>query len=508
MKPKLSAIEEYRIKVVKLIIIFLSCSIIFSALSFFGQKAGGKLPKVPWEYLIAFLIFVLIEAALLLWKRRAFIREGHLVVKQYKQIKALVFFILIVNFNLCTYINPNIDNWVTIVYFTMIVAFFLDMKMTMGFIILSAVSIIVSFIASPDALPSQELYGNLFSSRISLMMFIYFSIGVMVYFTGNILANAKEDQVTQSQSRVEEVMGKVTGLMKQLGITTESLSFIAQAENASMEQIADTTQTIEVSNAKIVQGSRKSADNLEKLKSGSLEITDRVQDTQQVSSAMVGVSLENETALESVLEISEKLKSSTSHTLEVAHALKGKTEKIEQLLQLIQNVAGETNLLALNASIEAARAGDAGRGFAVVALEVRKLADSTKESLANVTEVVEEFKQDTIQVEQLTHSNSTQIFNQNEVLNRTVVQIKEMINELKRSAKAIEHVDQLSKEQNDYMQNTIAFNNDILNSVQEEMEQFHGIVSLVQDNKKAIEDIVHSTDQLNLIIKEIGGLLE
>lgn len=508
MKPKLSAIEEYRIKVVNLIIIFLSCSIVVSAISFISQKMQGDLPNIKWSYLVAFMIFVLTETGILIWKKKVFVKNGNLVLNEYKQIKVLVFFILIVNFNCLTYISPNIDSWATLFYFTMIIAYFLDMKLTVAFVILSAISVIVSFKVAPGTLPDVGMYGDMFSSRAALMIFIYFSIGVMVYFTGNILANAKEDQVSRNQNKLEEVIAKVTLLMKQLSDTTMSLSSIAQSENASMEEIASTSQIIEESNGKIIEESKKSSANLEKLKDGSIEITNKVQDTQRVSQAMVDVSRKNETALTEVLKISEKLKESTSHTLGVTSTLQEKTEKIDQLLQIIQQVAGETNLLALNAAIEAARAGESGKGFAVVAQEVRKLADSTKESLANVKEVVDEFKEDTKRVEELTRSNSEQIINQNEVLDNTVSQIKNMIEELKHSAQAIKHVDNLSKNQNEYMHDTIAFNDEILNSVQEEMQQFHDIASLVQENKEEIEEIVHSIEDLNEIINEIGILLQ
>lgn len=62
--------------------------------------------------------------------------------------------------------------------------------------------------------------------------------------------------------------------------------------------------------------------------------------------------------------------------------------KIDEMVGIIKGVADQTNLLALNASIEAARAGEHGRGFAVVADEIKKLAESTKEQVAFISETV------------------------------------------------------------------------------------------------------------------------
>lgn len=67
---------------------------------------------------------------------------------------------------------------------------------------------------------------------------------------------------------------------------------------------------------------------------------------------------------------------------------------VEQVLDVIEDVADQTNLLALNAAIESARAGDAGRGFAVVADEVRKLAVRTSEESGNIRKLINEFKAD------------------------------------------------------------------------------------------------------------------
>ncbi|MFF5994365.1 globin-coupled sensor protein [Lysinibacillus sp. KU-BSD001] len=94
--------------------------------------------------------------------------------------------------------------------------------------------------------------------------------------------------------------------------------------------------------------------------------------------------------LQQVTSILESIDFSQSSVEEDVLQLVERVNSVANVMTLIKGIADQTNLLALNASIEAARAGEAGKGFSVVAEEVRKLADSTKESVQNVHEDVKE----------------------------------------------------------------------------------------------------------------------
>ncbi len=95
-------------------------------------------------------------------------------------------------------------------------------------------------------------------------------------------------------------------------------------------------------------------------------------------------------------------------TMTQVEGLNASTEKIGSILALIREIADQTNLLALNAAIEAARAGEAGRGFAVVADEVRKLAERTSKATSDISGLIGTIKDDTLQAKESMSSLASQ----------------------------------------------------------------------------------------------------
>ena len=186
-------------------------------------------------------------------------------------------------------------------------------------------------------------------------------------------------QIAHSVNKMIEnfshVVGQIISSSDQVASSSEELSAITEQTGQSMSQQQFQTEDVAAAMSEMAESAQDVSENI----SNTVQAANQAHKETAIGQQMVDESIQ------AVQKLSDQIESAS----EVIHELEQDSENINAVLDVIKGLAEQTNLLALNAAIEAARAGEQGRGFAVVADEVRTLAGRTQESTEEINQVIE-----------------------------------------------------------------------------------------------------------------------
>lgn len=222
------------------------------------------------------------------------------------------------------------------------------------------------------------------------------------------LSSVVVEMATASQN-LESASQRIGSQTEQVANTGDALSGMVGQVSMSADESARATMRIAEASERLALEAGGATEVLQILESQVGVITASAQSQQatldSTQAAMKGAGDSIRQTLGSI----QAIQSAVRDTTESVRLLGEKGQQIGQIVKTIEDIAEQTNLLALNAAIEAARAGEAGRGFAVVADEVRKLAEDSADATRNIAQLIESVRGDVEQAVQASESTGREI---------------------------------------------------------------------------------------------------
>lgn len=318
--------------------------------------------------------------------------------------------------------------------------------------------------------------------------------------------NADFDMVKESNDEIGLIIEKMKELTQSLGNIVGRIRNSSDTMSANSYELNDTSsQTLaannEISKAveDVAEGSTGMAssiskinENLEEMSRETKDINESVNEIRNQTTAVQDSSKIMNDKIKSMQDSSHKMDDGISAISKRIETVNTTVDKVSNIVSVIEEISSETNLLSLNASIEAARAGDAGKGFAVVAQEIRVLSDNTNTELENIKQIISSLVEECRYCVQASGTIVEDNAKQKEEIKAVLDEFGALDEQIQKTAEKADEIEEL-------VTAMIELNDDITKSS-------HSLTDVSAANAAATEEMNANIEELNAMMNGVAEM--
>jgi methyl-accepting chemotaxis protein len=248
------------------------------------------------------------------------------------------------------------------------------------------------------------------------------------------------DELAQLGGFLNEFIEKLQHMIKKVAHVTDKVASASVELSATAEEISKGTDTLTSRASQTAAAVEEMNATVGQVAQNSGKAAGLAQDT-------VRIAQEGGTVVSSTISGMQQLSEAVSNSATIISDLGKSSDQIGEIVRTIEDIADQTNLLALNAAIEAARAGEQGRGFAVVADEVRKLAERTTKATKEIGDMIRQIQQDTRGAVDSMQQGTQKVTAGVDLVNKTGEALSQIVRMVSESADMIRQIAVASEEQ-------------------------------------------------------------
>ena len=315
-----------------------------------------------------------------------------------------------------------------------------------------------------------------------------------------------EDEIGDLANSFRQMLESLRNTVGQLLSTSAQVSSSSEELSAASEQMNSTTQEVSSTVQQIAKGAQTTAQRVEEtskvMEQMNASVSQVAAGAQQAASASLQAKHAAEKGSEAAEETMKKMNSIfgvIANSSQVVKKLGERSEDITQIVSVITDIADQTNLLALNAAIEAARAGEAGRGFAVVADEVRKLAEGSAKAADQISRLIKEIQKETGQAVTAMEAGSKEVSEGRQIVTENSRAFKEIVKVVEQTATMVEQISAATEQM-------AAGTKQVVKSVDEIAANAEEAASATEEAAASTEEMTASMEEMTASAQELAEM--
>lgn len=324
----------------------------------------------------------------------------------------------------------------------------------------------------------------------------------------------RRDEFALLYGSCNDMLANIRGLIMEVESVYDALSVSLNKVNTSSTTFSETTKDIQTSVHEIETGvgeqTESATDCLNEMDSLFTKINVVNDNTNEIGSIAASTQIAINSGLTSMDNLNAKTKSTTDITDSVIQTIKElsvHSKNIGQIVNSINDIAEETNLLSLNASIEAARAGAAGKGFSVVATQIRKLADQCLASAGKISNIVTEITEATKEAVNTAQTAEEIVDEQVEAVAATAHSFQTLKQRIEKLSEYLESIQNSSKDMEASGSSTLNSMENISAILEETLASVTSVANVTDKQSEALTSLDDASSQLMIRAERLGDAI-